>query len=192
VITERNVHEGSFVNPPVGNASQPLMRLKQLSVLRLVVPVPEADVGRITPGANLRFSVAAYPGELFTGVVRRVADSVDLNTRTMAVELDVMNQERRLAPGMFAEVMWLVQRSQLSNFVPLTSVVKTTERTFVIRINGGLAEWVDVKTGLQSDDLVEVFGDLKPSDQVVVKGTDELRAGTHVKAQEASPQQALK
>ena len=186
VITERNVHEGSFVNPPAGAASQPLLRLKQLSLLRLVVPVPEADVGRITPGANLRFSVSAFPGEFFTGIVRRVADSVDLNTRTMPVELDVTNQDRRLAPGMFAEVLWPVRRIQPSNFVPQTSVVKTTEKTFVIRINNGVAEWVDVKPGVSADDLIEVFGDLHAADQVVVKGTDELRAGTHVKPEQAS------
>jgi RND family efflux transporter MFP subunit len=192
VITERNVHEGSFVNPPAGAASQPLLRLKQLSLLRLVVPVPEADLGRITPGAKLRFSVSAYPGEFFTGIVRRVADSVDLNTRTMPVELDVTNSDRRLAPGMFAEVLWTVRRIQPSNFVPQTSVVKTTEKTFVIRIKDGVAAWIDVKPGLSGDDLIEVFGDLQAGDQVVVKGTDELRAGTRVKLQDSSITEAYK
>lgn len=183
VITERNVHEGSFVTPPASTASQPLLRLKQLSLLRLVVPVPEADVGTITTGASLRFSVSAFPGQFFTGVVRRLADSVDLNTRTMAVELDVSNQDRRLAPGMFAEVLWPIRRKQPTNFVPQTAVVKTTDRTFVIRIKDGVAEWVDVKPGVSAADLIEVFGDLAPSDQVVVKATDELRAGSRVRPQ---------
>ena len=60
----------------------------------------------------------------------------------------------------------------------------TTERTFVIRIREGVARWVDVKRGVsvnqQGTDLVEVFGDLAPGDQIVLRGTDELREGTRV------------
>jgi RND family efflux transporter MFP subunit len=192
VITERNVHEGSFVNPPTSTTSQPLLRLKQVNTLRLIVPVPESDVAGITPGASLRFSVSAYPGETFTGVVRRIADSVDINTRTMAVELDVSNLNRRLAPGMFAEVLWAMRRNQPTIFVPQSAVVKTTEKIFVIRVKDGITEWIDVKPGVSADDLIEVFGNLAANDLVVVKGTDELRAGTHVTPQEPPSQQSVK
>jgi len=187
VITERNVHEGSFVNPPSSTSSQPLLRLKQLTTLRLVVPVPEADVGGIQPGAELRFTVSAYPGEEFTGVVRRVSESVDINTRTMAVELDVNNHDRRLTPGMFAEVAWPVRRSQPTLFVPQSAVVKTTEKTFVIRVNDGVTEWIEVKLGVSVDELIEVFGKLAADDQIVVQATDELRAGVHVAVTQAPP-----
>lgn len=180
VITERNVHEGSFVNPPTSTSSQPLLRIKEITILRLVVPVPEADVGGILPGAVVRFTVSAYPGEFFTGVVRRIADSVDVNTRTMAVELDVSNPSRHLTPGMFAEVLWPIRRSLPTLFVPQSAVVKTTEKTFVIRVRNDIAEWIDVKPGISSDDLMEVFGNLAEGDQIIVRGTDELRAGTHV------------
>ena len=191
-ITERNVHEGSFVNPPASSSSQPLLRLKQLKPLRLVVPVPEPDVGGIVPGADVRFTVSAHPGESFTGVVRRVADSVDINTRTMAVELDVSNSDGRLTPGMFAEVLWPVRRSRPSLFVPQSAVIKTTEKTFVIRVKDGVAEWVDVKPGVPVDDLIEVFGDLVAGDQVVIRGTDELRAGAKVNPQEQKPEEKTK
>ncbi|HEY3042891.1 MAG TPA: hypothetical protein VGJ39_02640, partial [Vicinamibacterales bacterium] len=53
-------------------------------------------------------------------------------------------------------------------------------RTFVVRIRNGQAEWVDVKRGAAMKQLVEVFGDLHAGDQVAVRGTDELRAGTRV------------
>jgi len=65
-------------------------------------------------------------------------------------------------------------------FVPKTSVVTTTERTFVIRDKGGRAEWVDVKKGAADGDLVEVSGALQPGDKVVRRGTDELREGMPV------------
>jgi hypothetical protein len=60
----------------------------------------------------------------------------------------------------------------------------------VIRVRDGVTEWVDVKRGASMSengrDLVEVFGDLKPGDQVAVRGTDELRAGTKVTAKPAA------
>jgi multidrug efflux pump subunit AcrA (membrane-fusion protein) len=100
----------------------------------------------------------------------------------MAVELDVMNRDGSLAPGMYPTVKWPVRRSRPALFVPKTSVVTTTERTFVIRDQSGQAEWVDVKKGVAEGDLVEVIGNLKPGDKVVRRATDEMRDGTPIHA----------
>jgi hypothetical protein len=85
---------------------------------------------------------------------------------------------------MFPEVFWSANRPRPSLFVPQTSIATTTERAFVIRIRDGVAEWVDIKRGAsmnhQGADLIEVFGDLAPGDQIAARGTDELRAGTRV------------
>jgi len=186
VITERNVHEGSFVGPSGGPAALPMLRIRQISLLRLVVALPERDVASIEPGTEVSFTVPAFPGETFQGVVQRIAHALDVKTRTMPVELDVANPSGRLAPGMYAEVAWPARRPQPSLFVPSSAVVTTTERTFVIRIQSGEVEWVDVKRGAAMDDMVEVFGNLKQGDQVAVRGTDELRAGTHVVAKQVS------
>ena len=66
--------------------------------------------------------------------------------------------------------------------MPKTSVVTTTERTFVIRDQGGQAGWADVKKGVTDGDLVEVIGNLKPGDRVVRRATDEIREGTPIQA----------
>ena len=63
-------------------------------------------------------------------------------------------------------------------FVPKTSVVTTTERTFVVRNANGRAKWVDVRKGFGEGDLVEILGDLKAGDMVVRRATDEIRDGT--------------
>jgi membrane fusion protein (multidrug efflux system) len=112
---------------------------------------------------------------------------VDISTRTMAVELDVANGDSHLAPGTFCQVRWPVRRSVPSLFVPSTSVAATTDRTFVIRIRNGKTEWVDVRTGLTSGALVEVFGDLRAGDEIAGRGTDELRPGTDVRPRESKP-----
>jgi RND family efflux transporter MFP subunit len=162
-----------------------LFRLVEQRRLRLVVPVPEAYAANVPTGKAVDFSVAAFPGRSFSGTVARVARSVDVNTRTMAVELDVVNPDDQLAPGTFCQIRWPVRRAQPSLFVPTTSVAVTTGRTFVIRVRGGKTEWVDVRTGLTSGALVEVFGDLQPGDEVAGRGTDELRPGADVRARDA-------
>jgi RND family efflux transporter MFP subunit len=187
VVTERNVHPGALVGPSSGESAVPLLRLIDTHRLRLVVPVPEAYTSEVPAGAMIAFFVAAHPTESFSGTVARVAQAVDVRTRTMAVEVDVANKDGRLAPGTFCQVRWPVRRSRPSLFVPSGSVASTTDRTFVIRIRGGKTEWVDVKTGLTSGPLVEVFGDLKAGDEVAGRGTDELRPGTEVRPRENEP-----
>jgi membrane fusion protein, multidrug efflux system len=83
-----------------------MLRLQQISQLRLIVSVPEADVAGVTSGARINFTVSSFPGENFAGVIERISHTLDEKTRTMPVELDVMNDSGRLAPGMFAEVIW--------------------------------------------------------------------------------------
>ena len=188
VVTERNVHAGALVGPSGGSAGAiPMVRLVDTSRLRLVVPVPEAYTADMQPGTDISFSVAAYPGQTWSGRIARIARSVDIGTRTMAVELDVTNKDGRLAPGTFCQVRWPIHRAAPSLFVPSGSVASTTDRTFVVRIRNGRTEWVTVTTGLTSGPLVEVFGDLQAGDQVAVHGTDELRAGTDVRVREAKP-----
>jgi RND family efflux transporter MFP subunit len=185
IITERNVHPGALVGPGAG--SMPLLRLHQVSRLRLVVAVPEALVGGIVKGARVTFTVPAFPGEQFSGTVSLLAHDLDAKTRSMAVELDVRNPDLRLAAGMYPELQWPVRRPQPSLLVPPTSIVTTTERTFVIRVNNGVAEWVNVGRGARVGDLIEVFGALKDGDTIVRRGTDEIREGTKVRPQESKP-----
>ena len=187
VITERNVHPGALVGPASAAGAAPLLRVVDNRRLRLVVPVPEAYVAEMKAGTEVAFSVATYPGQSFVGAVARIAQTVDVSTRTMAVELDVTNRDGRLAPGTFCQVRWPIRRSAPSLFVPSTSVATTTDRTFVIRIRGGKTEWVDVKTGLTSGPLVEVFGDLRAGDEIAGRGTDEMRPGTDVRPRAAKP-----
>ena len=116
----------------------------------------------IVNGAHVPFQVPAWPERNYCGTIARIPHALDRKTRTMAVELDVMNRDGSLAPGMYPTVKWPVRRSRASLFVPKTSVVTTTERTFVIRDQNGQAEWVDVKKGAAEGDLVEVIGNLNP------------------------------
>src|SRR5688500_3471660 len=176
VITERNVHPGSLVGPSTGA----LLRIEQVTRLRLTVPVPETYVGTITRGTKVDFRVSAFPDQTFQGVIARPAHTLDMKTRSMLVELDVNNPNQRLAPGMYAEVQWPVLRAQASLFVPTTAVVRTSERQFVVRVRNGVAEWVNVRRGELNGDVIEVFGEIRAGDDVVRRGNDEIRPGTKI------------
>lgn len=180
VITERFVHPGALAGPGGGAGAAPLLRLEQLSRLRLVVPVPEADAGHIPRGARVTFRVRAFPGEIFHGTVARIGRALDPKTRTMPVEVDVQNAGR-LSPGMYPEVEWPV-RLPSALMVPSSSIVTTTARSFVIRVTGGRAEWVDVRRVRDTGERAIVTGELKAGDRVVVQATDEIRDGSTVQA----------
>ncbi|HEY7334281.1 MAG TPA: efflux RND transporter periplasmic adaptor subunit [Bryobacteraceae bacterium] len=179
VVSERVVHPGALVGP---GADPVLLTIQQISRLRLVVAVPEELVGGIMEGAKVAFQVPAYPERTYSGTVARISHALDKATRTMPVELDVTNRDGSLAPGMYPTVKWLVRRSRTALFVPLSSVVTTTERVFVIRDRNGSAEWVDVRKGATDGDLIEVLGDLKPGDMIVKRATDEVREGSPLPA----------
>ena len=173
IVTDRLVHPGALV----GSGTEALLIIQQVSHLRLVVAVPEEDVGGIARGTKVEFQVPAYPERTYSGTIARLAHALDQKTRTMPVELDVFNSDGTLSPGMYPAVKWPVRRSRPALFVPKTSVVTTTERVFVIRDHDGHAEWVDVRKGAEDGELVEVIGSLQPGDQVVRRATDEIRPG---------------
>jgi membrane fusion protein (multidrug efflux system) len=177
VVTDRTAHPGALAGP----STEPLLTLQQVSRLRLVVAVPEQDAGTLPRGASVPFRLPAFPERVFNGTVARSAHSLDPKTRTMAVELDVVNRDGSLAPGMYPTVKWPVRSGRPALFVPKTSVVTTTERTFIIRDRDGRAEWVDVKKGAADGDLVEVLGNLHAGDRVLRRGSDEVRDGTSLK-----------
>ena len=99
----------------------------------------------------------------------------------MMVELDVVNDHDKLAPGMYPTVDWPVSSGGNLLLVPATSVVTTTERTFVITAQNGRAHWVDVRKGPTSGEEVAVQGPLTPGELVIKRATDEIREGTPLK-----------
>jgi RND family efflux transporter MFP subunit len=187
VITLRNLHPGALVGPASGTAgAQPIVQVEDLDRLRLVVPVPEAYTAGIREGQQAAFSVPSYPGRTFHAPIARIAHDVTQNTRTMAVELDVRNPDAQITPGSFATVEWPIQRSYPTTLVPSTAVTTDLQRTFVIRVRQGKAEWVDVKTGVTVNGKTEVFGDLQPGDIVVANATDAIRPGTSLSTSQLS------
>jgi RND family efflux transporter MFP subunit len=182
IVTTRNLHPGALVGPASGQSrSMPIVQIVDAERLRLVVPVPEAYVGEMQVGQQVAFTVPARPGETFHAPIKRISHDLNLNTRTMPVELDVHNADGRLSSGSFSTVQWPVRRAVPTTLVPVSAVTNDQQRTFAERVRNGKVEWVDVVTGLSVNGNIEVFGDLKPGDVVVRNATDAIRPGQQVK-----------
>lgn len=181
MITERNMHEGSFAYPLHGqDGYPPMLRIKQLSLLRVVVPVPDYAVDGVTVGRKIKFSVSAYPKREFVGEVARIAHSLDPKTRTEPVELNYWNPDRVVFPGMFPQIHWPMERSYRTLFVPQSSVYTSLETPMVVRIRNDKVDWIKVRRGQEMGDQIEVFGDLSEGDLVALKGSDDIAEGTTV------------
>ena len=183
VVTTRNLHPGALVGPASGQSgAMPIVQIIDTTHLRLVVPVPEAYVGAMQVGQPVAFTVPAHPGETFRAPIARISHDVEQNTRTMPGELDVRSIDGRLSPGSYSSVKWPVHRAAPTMFVPVSAVTNDQQRSFVERVRDGKAEWVDVVTGLSVGANIEVFGDLKPGDEVIRNATDAIRPGQQVQA----------
>jgi len=182
IVTTRNLHPGALVGPASGQSgAMPIVQIADTRHLRLVVPVPEAYVGEMQLGQQVAFTVPAQPGQVFHAPITRISQNLELNTRTMPIELDVHSADGRLSPGSFSSVQWPVHRAVPTMFVPVSAVTNDQQRTFVERVRNGKTEWVDVSTGLGVNGNIEVFGDLKPGDEVIRNATDAIRPGQRVK-----------
>lgn len=187
-VTARYLHPGALVGPAGGpGAMTPIVQIETLTRQRLVVPVPEYDAAGVPEAMEVSFTVPSFPGRIFRAPIARISRAVDIKTRTMPVELDVRDPQAELNPGTFCEVSWPVRRVHPTLFVPASAVASNLEKSFVVRVRNGETEWVDVKTGATSGDLIEVFGDLHEGDEVVLGGTDEIRPGMAVTARQVPP-----
>jgi RND family efflux transporter MFP subunit len=176
MITARNVAPGTQVGP----TTPPLLRLEQLSKLRLVVAVPQISVAGVATGSRIGFTVPVFPGQTFQATVRRIAPSPEADTQTMSVELEVNNSPERLATDMLPEITWPIARSRPSLLVPASAIMSTPGRAFVIRVRDGKAEWVTVKRGVPEGDLAEVLGDLRQGDIVLRSASEQIQPGTPI------------
>jgi membrane fusion protein, multidrug efflux system len=155
-----------------------MLKLQQVAHLRLIVPVPETYTGSVVKGMSVVFHVPAHPEKSYTAKVARIPNALDQQSRAMMVELDVYNKDGSLAPGMYPTVDWPVGVGENLLFVPATSVVTTTERTFVIVSVNGRAHWIDVRRGPAAGESVSVRGQIAVGQEIVKRASDEIRERT--------------
>jgi RND family efflux transporter MFP subunit len=178
VISAKNVNTGAYVGPSGKGSELPLFNLQEQKKLRLVLSVPEAYTSYLSNKNEVSFSVKALPNQQFKAQIKRLAGSLDTRFHSQRVEMDVLNNDKKLLPGMVAEVNLPLPASDSTFIVPKSALVNSTESIFVIRVVNNKAEHVNVKAGRDADGNVEIYGNLNAGDLLLKTATDEVRNGS--------------
>jgi RND family efflux transporter MFP subunit len=181
VLTERLVHPGSFVSAA---ERTPLFTLMDLSTIRAVVDVPEAESPRIRPGqTGVRVTIPEL-GKTWTAVVSRSATSLDPKTRTLRVEVDLANETGELFPGMYGQAAVVLERHEGVLAVPSGALARGGKECWVFVVRDGKAVKTAVAPGLDDGKLVEIRSGLE-ADAPVASQARGLTDGALVKSPEA-------
>ena len=122
----------------------------------------------------------AMPGQPRSAKISRSANALG-SMRQEAIEIDVLNKNGSLKPGMYAEVQIPMRSGAKSLLVPNGAIIRSTEHEYVIKDSSDKAALISVKEGLVSKDSTEVFGNLKANDKVLLHASDEIKQGDNIR-----------
>jgi len=158
-----------------------LVQIDSVDPLRILFTLPEMALGLARSDLALEISVAAFPGETFAGEVYFVAPTVDPRNRRVMVKGMVANPDRKLRPGMFANIRVEVANLPSAVVVPESAIAYDTRGSFVWRVApGDIAERVGVASGIRDAGLVEIREGLAEGDSIVTAGTHKVTEGAHL------------
>ncbi len=155
VVTKRGIDTGHFVHPAGTVRAEPLFTVVRLDTVRVPVDVPEADAGLVHKGQKAVVKVPAMNAE-FTGTVSRTSEALDPASRTLRVEIDLPNANKKLRPGMFVTAKITAEMPE-AWVLPATAVVKQADQTVVFLHVEGKAVRLTVQPGRTDGTWTEVF-----------------------------------
>lgn len=191
VVTRRYADTGSMIQAGTSSdtQSEPVVRLSQNDLLRLVIPVPESVVPEIHLGSPIQVTVPVL-GKTFPGKVARFADQIDFATRTMHTEVDVPNPTLEMVPGMYAQASIVLNQKKNALAVPVQALDRSENGVTVMVVDpNNTIEQHTVKLGIETPRDVEVVSGLAENDVVVVGNRGQLRPGMKVQPRFASAAQ---
>ncbi len=188
VVTVRYADTGALIAAGTSSSTQsmPVVRLAQISVLRLVLPIPESISAMIRLGDPVKVHVQALNAD-YVGKVSRFADSLDPQTRTMETEIDFQNSDGKLLPGMYVQAIVAPPSNSAVLAVPLEAVelgADTSQGSVLVVNSQNILEERKIKVGLQGSTRVEVRDGLREGERVVVGSRNVFRSGMKVRQKE--------
>ena len=181
-ITKRMLDPGSYVTSSTGSQSSILFTLMNIDRLKTIVNVPERSVPYLKNVKDVVVTADALPNQKFYGRISKISQSIDLATRTMAVEIDIDNSAKTLKPGMFATVQFILEKKSNAPIVPNQVVQNDEKGDFVYLLNADTTVSKKyVKVGIKMDSTFEVLSGLNANDKVVFIGQNLVKDKMKVK-----------
>ena len=185
-VAERNLDTGAYVTGATASTStmsRGILSLHDIDTVRVLIEVVEKDIPLITIGQKAELRAEAYPDQVFEGTVTRIVQALNRATRTMTVEIDLPNRDRRLKGGMFARVEVMVGTHHDAVQIPIDAVSRLEETQYVFVVREGKAHRVNVEIGARKENRVEIIKGLSGDEAVIVSGKDLVHDGTPVQTQ---------
>ena len=177
VVSARNYDRGDLFA-----MSQPIYTVQQITPVKLLVPISEADYTRVKRGDKVTVTVDALPGRTYTGNIVRLYPTIDPASHTFSAEVRVANENRELRPGMYARVS--VDFGAVENIVvPDAAVMKlqgSGQRTVFVLNADNTVSVRTVETGRHFGTRYEILSGLEEGELVLTGGHTNLRSGDKV------------
>ncbi|PKO86398.1 MAG: efflux RND transporter periplasmic adaptor subunit [Betaproteobacteria bacterium HGW-Betaproteobacteria-12] len=178
IVTEKKAVQGMRFMP-----GEALYQVADLSSVWVVADVFEQDIGLVKSGAKAKIIINAYPGQTFEGTISYVYPTLNAQTRTVPVRVELANPGLLLKPAMFAQVELPVGAKGSVVTVPISAVIDSGARQIVLIQQGeGRFEPREVKLGARSDNHVEVIEGVSEGEPVVVAANFLIDAESNLKA----------
>jgi RND family efflux transporter MFP subunit len=187
VVTQRYANLGTLMQAGTASSTQaqPLVRLSEDDLFRLVIPVPESYVPYIRIGDPVEIRISSLD-RTFPGKVIRFSVDVRESTRTMHTEVDVPNPNRLMVPGMYAEATLRLDRKSAALVVPLQAIDRAGDRTTVMVVApDNRIEERTVTLGVQNASFAEVLSGVRDGERVVMSDRSALKPGEVVQPKPA-------
>jgi len=151
-------------------AGRELLTLVNISRILVHARVLESEIGKIKVGREVTLKFSAYPGKSFQGKVNSVSPVVDSEDKTCKVIITVDNPEEAIKPGMHAEVEIDAEIHPGLLLIPQEAILNRSGKKLAFVVRDGLAKWEYIEVGLENEQFVEVIGNLKEGEPVIVEG----------------------
>jgi RND family efflux transporter MFP subunit len=187
VITLRKTDFGDLVNAGNAGVGRELFRISQNNVVRVFVTVPEEFSKQIMSGTKASMDLAELPNRHFAAPVTRTADAIDINSRTLTVELDVPNPSGELLPGAYANVHFQLPLNVVPLVLPSSTILFQAAGPQVAVVNSqSQVELRKVTLGHDFGDTIEIVSGVHQTDAVIANPPDSLTSGMRVAVQTAA------
>ncbi len=188
VVTGRNVDMGALVaagGGASGAGTRPLFTLAQVDTVRVMASVPQSVAASVRVGQAAGVVVQELGGEPIQGRVTRTAQALDPATRTLLVEVQAPNPDRRLMPGMFARVTLTTDGMAAPLLVPANTLIMGAAGPQAALVRDGRVRLTKLVLGRDYGTEVEVLKGLEPGAVLVVNPSDEVVEGASVRTARA-------
>ncbi len=188
VITFRGVDEGDFVQNASSGQSRPLLSIIDIHKVKVVLQVPEREAIYIQPESEAEMRLDTREHWTIKGKVARVSPSLDTQSRTRQVEIDLDNADGKLLPGMYGEVTVILQKIENAQAIPATAVYSRRGENFIIQVIDGVAERQRVRIRYDDGKELEVVklienreAPLDGTEELIVSNKGEIAVGQRVR-----------